>query len=139
MYSDCTYNAARAVSGWCGAVSGWSVSRDGQLRSRRSQRVALFVYGVIALTQLRLRQKMTPDEEGGLGVKVRFFPWPNIFLIAGVLVVVVIMLTTDTGRTQVWTSLVATGVLVLFWPVVRRKLRRMRAEDEEPEKVLARE
>lgn len=95
--------------------------------------VALFVYVFIALTQLRLRQKMTPDEVAGLGVKVRFFPWLNIFLIAGVLVVVVIMLTTDTGRTQVWTSLVATGVLVLFWPLVRRKLQRMRAAQTQEE------
>ncbi|WP_460599439.1 amino acid permease [Flexivirga lutea] len=95
--------------------------------------VALFVYVFIALTQLRLRQKMTPQEADALQVKVRFFPWLNALLIAGVLAVVIIMLTTDTGRTQVWTSLVATGVLVLFWPVVRRKLQRMRAADPEQE------
>ncbi|MGN6413289.1 amino acid permease [Flexivirga sp.] len=93
--------------------------------------VALFVYVFIALTQLRLRQKMSPEEADALQVKVRFFPWLNALLIAGVLAVVIIMLTTDTGRTQVWTSLVATGVLVLFWPVVRRKLQRMRAQDKQ--------
>lgn len=98
--------------------------------------VALFVYVFIALTQMRLRQKMTADEAAALQVKVRFFPWLNALLIAGVLAVVVIMLTTDTGRTQVWTSLVATGVLVLFWPLVRRKLQAMRAV-EEREQVLA--
>jgi GABA permease len=32
------------------------------------------------------------------------------------------MLTTPSGRTQVWTSLVATGVLVAFWPLVRKHL-----------------
>ncbi|WP_265444324.1 amino acid permease [Flexivirga meconopsidis] len=89
--------------------------------------VALFVYVFIALTQLRLRQKMTPEEVAALQVKVRFFPWLNIFLIAGVVVVVIIMLTTSAGRTQVWTSLVATGVLVLFWPLVRRRLHLLRA------------
>lgn len=95
--------------------------------------VALFVYVFIALTQMRLRQKMTPQEAAGLQVRIGFFPWLNFLLIAGVLTVVVIMLTTDAGRTQVWTSLVATGVLVLFWPLVRRKLQRMRAAGEEPE------
>lgn len=89
--------------------------------------VALFVYVFIALTQLRLRQKMTPEEVAGLQVRVRYFPWLNAFLILGVLAVVIIMLTSSTGRTQVWTSLVATGALVLFWPLVRRKLQVMRA------------
>lgn len=100
--------------------------------------VALFVYVFIALTQLRLRQKMSPEEAAGLQVRVRFFPWLNVLLVAGVLAVVVIMLTTDDGRTQVWTSLVATGVLVVFWPVVRRKLQRMRAS-EQPEREFATE
>lgn len=90
--------------------------------------VALFVYVFIALTHLRLRQKMTPAEVAGLKLKVKFFPLLNVFLVAAVVVVMVIMLTTSSGRTQVWTSLVATGVLVLFWPVVRRKLAAMRAE-----------
>jgi len=100
--------------------------------------VALFVYVFIALTQLRLRQKMTPDEVSALQVKVRFFPWLNLFLIAGVVAVVIIMLTTSTGRTQVWTSLVATAVLVVFWPAVRRKLQRMRVAERRDE-VLATE
>jgi GABA permease len=38
--------------------------------------------------------------------------------------VVVVMLTSDSGRSQVWTSLIATGVLLVFWPLVRRNLRR---------------
>lgn len=91
--------------------------------------VALFVYVFIALTHMRLRQKMTAHEVAGLKVKVKLFPWLNIFLIAAVAVVVVIMLTTPVGRTQVWTSLVATGVLLLFWPLVRRKLAAMRGEN----------
>lgn len=89
--------------------------------------VALFVYVFIALTQMRLRQKMTPDEVASLKVRVRFFPWLNYLLMAAVAVVVAIMLTTPSGRTQVWTSLVATGVLLLFWPIVRKKLAAMSA------------
>jgi GABA permease len=86
--------------------------------------VALFVYVFIALTQMRLRQKMTPDEVATLKLKVWLHPWLNIFLIAAIAAVVVIMLTTESGRAQVWTSLIATGALLLFWPLVRRNLRR---------------
>ncbi|MDT3345914.1 amino acid permease [Microbacterium aquilitoris] len=86
--------------------------------------VALFVYVFIALTQMRLRQKMTPEEVANLKLKVWFHPWLNILLIAAIAAVVVVMLTSDSGRSQVWTSLIATGVLLVFWPLVRRNLRR---------------
>ncbi|MFL0564423.1 amino acid permease [Microbacterium sp. 179-I 1D1 NHS] len=86
--------------------------------------VALFVYVFIALTQMRLRQKMTPDEVAQLKLKVWLHPWLNILLIAAIAAVVVVMLTSESGRAQVWTSLIATGVLLVFWPLVRRNLRR---------------
>ncbi|WP_241795234.1 amino acid permease [Microbacterium sp. C5A9] len=86
--------------------------------------VALFVYVFIALTQMRLRQRMTPEEVSGLTLKVWLHPWLNIALIACIAGVVVIMLTSDSGRTQVWTSLIATGVLVALWPFVRSHLAR---------------
>ncbi len=97
--------------------------------------VALFVYVFIALTQLNMRRKMTPDEAAALKVRVWCYPWLNVFLIVAVAAIVVIMLTTSSGRTQVWTSLVSTGVLVVFWPLVRRNLARMRAEEVEPSQV----
>ncbi|MFJ6678670.1 amino acid permease [Microbacterium sp. NPDC091382] len=86
--------------------------------------VALFVYVFIALTQMRLRQKMTPDEEANLKLKVWLHPWLNILLIAAIAAVVAVMLTSESGRAQVWTSLIATAVLLVFWPLVRRNLRR---------------
>lgn len=86
--------------------------------------VALFVYVFIALTQMRLRQKMTPEEVAALKLRMWLHPWINILLIAAIAGVLVVMLTTESGRTQVWTSLVATVVLVLFWPLVRRNLKR---------------
>lgn len=85
--------------------------------------VALFVYVFIALTQWRMRAKMTPEEAAGLKLRMWLHPWLNILLIICIAAVLVVMLTTEDGRTQVWTSLIATGVLVLFWPLVRRKLR----------------
>lgn len=45
-----------------------------------------------------------------------------IVAVAGI--VVVMLVSDDASRTQVWTSLVAVGVLAVFWPLVRRNLRR---------------
>ena len=84
--------------------------------------VALFVYVFIALTQMRLRQKMSPEEVSGLQLKMWLHPWLNILLIAAIAGVLVVMLSSEDGRTQVWTSLIATGVLIICWPFVRRNL-----------------
>ncbi|WP_446428974.1 amino acid permease [Leucobacter sp. 1207-22] len=88
--------------------------------------VALFVYVLIALTQMRLRQQMSPDEVGKLKIKVWLHPWLNILLIAAIAAIVVVMMTTESGRTQVFTSLAATLVLVIFWPLVRKNLAKRR-------------
>jgi len=86
--------------------------------------VALFVYIFIALTQWRMRARMSAEEVAGLKLKMWLTPWTNIFLIAAVLAIVAIMLTSASGRTQVFTSLVATAALAVFWPFVRRNLKR---------------
>ncbi len=86
--------------------------------------VALFVYVFIALTQMRMRQKMSPEEVSGLKLKMWLHPWLNILLIAAIVAILIVMLTSESGRTQVWTSLVATGVLVACWPFVRRNLKK---------------
>ncbi|MFI8597220.1 amino acid permease [Rothia koreensis] len=90
--------------------------------------VALFVYVFIALTQMNLRRKMSPEERDSLALKVWLHPVLNYVLFAGVAFVLVVMLTTPDGRTQVWTSLVAVVALILFWPVVRRGLKRRKAD-----------
>ncbi|QCR18161.1 amino acid permease [Agrococcus sp. SGAir0287] len=89
--------------------------------------VALFVYVFIAVTQWRLRSRMTAEEREGLQLKVWLFPWLNVVLIAAAIGIVGIMLLSDSGRVQVLTSVIAAGALVLFWPLVRRGLQRRRA------------
>jgi GABA permease len=84
--------------------------------------VALFVYVFIAVTQWRLRVKMTAEERSKLKLKVWLFPWLNIILIVGAIGIVGIMMLSDSGRTQVLTSCTAAGALVLFWPIVRKRL-----------------
>lgn len=98
--------------------------------------VALFVYVFIAVTQLNLRRKMSRAEVDSLQLKVWAFPWLNIPLIAAVVAVVIIMLTSPDGRTRVWTSLVATAVLVVFWPVVARKLKKRESAERSEDPAL---
>lgn len=84
--------------------------------------VALFVYVFIALAQWRMRLKLSPAEREALTLKSWLTPILNIFLIIVVIGVVVIMLLSEDGRAQVWTSLVATAVLFAVWPLVKRRL-----------------
>jgi GABA permease len=91
--------------------------------------VALFVYAFIAVTQMRMRQKMTPQEHAGLKLKIWLHPWLGILTVFGVAgIVVVMLLTDDDARTQVWTSLISVAVLAVFWPLVRRNLQRRKAQ-----------
>lgn len=90
--------------------------------------VALFVYAFIAATQIRMRQRMTKEEVAGLELKMWLHPWLGILVILAVIGIVVIMVVSGDGtRTQVWTSLISVAVLAVFWPAVRRRLARVRA------------
>jgi GABA permease len=86
--------------------------------------VALFVYVCIAWAQLRMRMKLSPAERAELPLKVAFVPWLNLVVFAAVIAVIIIMLLTPGGRAQVFTSLLATAVLVVLWPLVSRTLHR---------------
>ena len=87
--------------------------------------VALFVYVFVAITQMKLRSQMSPEERANLKLKMWLHPWLGILVIVAVAGIVVVMLVSDdASRTQVWTSLVAVAVLAVFWPLVRRNLRR---------------
>ncbi|WP_144829499.1 amino acid permease [Kocuria rhizophila] len=92
--------------------------------------VALFVYVFVALTQMKLRSQMGPEERANLQLKMWLHPWLGIFVILAVAGIVVVMLVSDdASRTQVWTSLVAVTVLAVFWPLVHRNLRRRRTAE----------
>jgi GABA permease len=92
--------------------------------------VALFVYVIIALTHWNMRRKMTPAEVSALEMKAPLYPWVNFLLIAGVIAVFIVMVVQESSRTQVWTSLIATGVVVVLWPLVKRNLAKRRAEQD---------
>ncbi|KAB1656697.1 amino acid permease [Pseudoclavibacter chungangensis] len=90
--------------------------------------VALFVYVLIAITQMRLRSRMTPEERDALPLRMWLHPWLGVLVIVAIVGIVVVMLVTaDSTRAQVWTSLVSVALLAVFWPLVRRTLARRRA------------
>ncbi|MFD2675272.1 amino acid permease [Gulosibacter bifidus] len=85
--------------------------------------VALFVYFFIALTQWRLRSKMSKREEDALELKTWAHPIPAILVMLGVIAIVVIMCFTEDGFLQVVSTLASVAVLVAFWPMARRNLK----------------
>jgi GABA permease len=93
--------------------------------------VALFVYVFIALTQMRMRAKMSDEEAAALKLKMWLNPWLGILVVAAAIGIVIVMFFDEAGRTQVWTSLISVGVLVVFWPLVRKSVNRRRMESAE--------
>lgn len=84
--------------------------------------VALFVYAFIALTQMRLRNAMTAEEQDALKLKMWLHPWMAILVIGAVIGVLVVMLFSEAGRVQVWTSVISLAVLIVLWPLAKRSV-----------------
>ncbi|ORV66114.1 GABA permease [Mycobacterium gastri] len=78
--------------------------------------VILFVYLLIALSQIALRRR-TPAEK--LRVKMWFFPALSILTAAGIIAVLVQMAFDRTARTQLWLSLLSWFVVVAVYFVAR--------------------
>ncbi len=79
--------------------------------------VILFVYLLIALSQLILRRR-TPDED--LVVKMWAFPVLTIVAIAGIVAILVQMLLTDDTRSQLLLSLLSWAVALVGFVAIRR-------------------
>ncbi|MFD9839554.1 amino acid permease [[Kitasatospora] papulosa] len=80
--------------------------------------VLLFVWGLIAASQLRLRRRLEREAPGALTLRMCCFPYLTWVTLAGLLAVLLLMLTDDAARPQVLWSAGATG-LVLLVAVVR--------------------
>lgn len=80
---------------------------------KSSGAIVLFVYVLIALSQIVLRRRTAPAR---LPVKMWFFPTLSILTLAGMIAVLVQMLFDDAARTQLWLSLLCwTVVLALYF------------------------
>jgi len=84
--------------------------------------VALFVYLLIALSELRLRRKLERDSPGRLVVRMWLFPWLTLAGIAGMVGILAAMAFIPDQRVPLATGLASLAISVaLFW--LRRILR----------------
>ncbi|WP_211841471.1 amino acid permease [Saccharopolyspora antimicrobica] len=79
--------------------------------------VALFVYLIIAISQVRLRNRTDPAQ---LPLKMWLFPWLSYLTIALMLVVIAAMAVLPETRSQFWLSLVTLAVVLTGYEFRRR-------------------
>ncbi|MFF2732078.1 amino acid permease [Streptomyces sp. NPDC058008] len=85
--------------------------------------VLLFVWGLIAASQLRLRRRLEREAPGALTLRMWCFPHLTWVTLAGLLAVLLLMLTDDAARPQVLWSAGATGLVLLVAAVRERRVR----------------
>ncbi|MFI1221401.1 MULTISPECIES: amino acid permease [unclassified Streptomyces] len=85
--------------------------------------VLLFVWALIAASQLRLRARLEQEAPEALTLRMWWFPYLTWVTLAGLLGVLLLMLTDDTARPQVLWSAGATA-LVLLVAVARQRRER---------------
>lgn len=86
--------------------------------------IILFVYWLIALSQILLRRR-TPTAQ--LRVKMWLFPVLSILTLAGITAVLVGMAFDSSARSQLWLSLLSWAVVLAVYVVIHRRRRRGRA------------
>lgn len=82
--------------------------------------VILFVYWLIALSQIILRRR-TPEET--LRVKMWFFPVLSVLTLAGITAVLVQMAFDRSARSQLWLSLLSWAVVIAVYFLARARRR----------------
>ena len=82
--------------------------------------IVLFVYLLIALSQIVLRVKTPP---GKLRVKMWFFPTLSILTLVAIVGVLVQMAFNNAARSQLWLSLLSWSVVVVVYLLTRRMRR----------------
>ncbi|MEU5654489.1 amino acid permease [Streptomyces sp. NPDC047737] len=75
--------------------------------------VLLFVWGLIAASQLRLRRRLEREAPEALTLRMWCFPYLTWATLAGLLAVLLLMLTDEAARPQVLWSAGATGLVLL--------------------------
>ncbi|MBO0865977.1 MAG: amino acid permease [Mycobacterium sp.] len=83
---------------------------------KSSGAIVLFVYVLIAISQIVLRRRTPPAR---LRVKMWFFPALSVLTLAGMIAVLVLMVFDDTARTQLWLSLLSWAVVLALYFVPR--------------------
>ncbi|WP_190816979.1 amino acid permease [Saccharopolyspora pogona] len=85
--------------------------------------VALFIYGMIALSQLRMRRRLEQEAPERLKLKMWLFPYLTWATLVVIVVVVVAMGAIEEVRSQLTLSLVSlAGILLVYVLFVRRRV-----------------
>ena len=92
--------------------------------------VILFVYLLIAISQLVLRRRVAPSQ---LKVKMWLYPWLTLFTIAGILAVLVMMFLDVSTREQLLLSLLAWAVFIGLYLITRWRGGSVDVDEEEVE------
>ena len=82
--------------------------------------VALFVYLLIAIAQVRMRRKLEREEPEALTLKMWLFPWLSYTAIALMGVIIAAMAILPDSRTQFWVSLGTLAVILISYEIRRR-------------------
>jgi len=88
--------------------------------------IALFVYLLIALSQIVLRRRTPPEE---LRVKMWLFPWLSLLTLAGIAAVLVQMAFDPSARSQLWLSLLSWAVALGLYAVTTWRRGRRASRD----------
>jgi len=79
--------------------------------------VAIFVYVMIAISQLRIRRRLEQEAPGRLRVRMWGYPYLTYLTIAGMLGIVLAMAFIPEQRTPLIFGLISLGVLLAAFPV----------------------
>jgi GABA permease len=77
--------------------------------------VALFIYLLIAVSQLVLRRRLEREAPERLKVRMWAYPWLTGFAIVAILVVIGSMATVADVRSQLWLGLLSLGVVLAIY------------------------
>jgi GABA permease len=86
--------------------------------------VALFVYAIVAASQLRMRNRLEREAPGRLTLKMWLHPWLGYFGLVCIAAVIVSMGVVGETRSQLWLSLISLAVALGGYALVRRSVRR---------------
>ena len=84
--------------------------------------IALFVYLLIALSQLILRRRFEREDPERLTLKMWLYPYLTIFVIVVFVAIIASMGIIETTRSQLYLSLLSLGLVVGSYFLIRRRL-----------------
>lgn len=83
--------------------------------------VALFVYAIIAGSQIRMRRRLEREAPERLTLRMWGYPWLSWLTLVGTLVVVASMAFVESARPQLYLSVISVVVILAVYAVVRRR------------------